>query len=308
MEKYLASYRRAPKQIVLDVDETDDRLHGQQQGRHFHAYYDEYCYLPLFIYCGSHVLCSKLRSSNLPTADGVKEELARVVAQIRRRWPKVRIIVRGDSGFCREDIMSWAESEGIGYVFGLARNSRLQQRIAAEMDRALRQYRQSGRAARFYKDFLYRTRESRSRTPRVVGKAEYLSKGANPRFIVTNLSKQDLEAQRLYEKLYCARGNMENRIKEQYLDLFADRTPCFLMRANQLRLYLAVVAYMMMDALRRLALRGTQFARAQSHTIRMKLLKIGATIKISVRRVVFALAGGYPYQEVFRRALAALTS
>jgi hypothetical protein len=308
VEKFLQSYRRAPKEIVLDVDETDDPLHGQQQGRHFHAYYDEYCYLPLYIYCGSQVLCAKLRSSNLPTADGVKEELARVVERIRQAWPGVRIIVRGDSGFGREDIMSWAESEGIGYVFGLARNSRLEKRIETEMARAQRRYRQSGQAARFYKDFLYRTRDSWTRARRVVGKAEFLSKGANPRFIVTNLSKQDLEAQQLYEKLYCARGNMENRIKEQYLDLFADRTPCFLMRANQLRLYFAVVAYMLMDALRRLGLRGTKFARAQAHTIRMKLLKIGAIVKVSVRRVVFSLAGGYPYQAVFRRVLAALTS
>lgn len=308
VSRFLQSYRKAPKEIVLDVDETDDPLHGQQQGRHFHAYYDQYCYLPLYIYCGSQVLCAKLRSSNLPTADGVKEELARVVQQIRQAWPRVRIIVRGDSGFGREDIMSWAESEGIGYVFGLARNSRLEQRIEAEMARAQRRYRHSGHAARVYKDFLYRTRDSWSRTRRVVGKAEFLSKGANPRFIVTNLTKQELEAQPLYEKLYCARGNMENRIKEQYLDLFADRTPCFLMRANQLRLYFAVVAYMLMDALRRLGLRGTKFAHAQAHTIRMKLLKLGAIIKVSVRRVVFSLAGSYPYQTLFRRVLAALTS
>jgi hypothetical protein len=308
VDKFLQSYRRAPKQIVLDIDETDDPLHGHQQGRHFHAYYDHYCYLPLYIYCGSQVLCAKLRSSNLPTAEGVKEELARVVGRIRQAWPRVRIIVRGDSGFARDDIMSWAEGEGIGYVFGLARNKRLEQRIAAEINRAQRRYRQSGQAARFYKDFLYRTRESWSRTRRVVGKAEFLSRGANPRFVVTNLSKQDLEAQQLYEKLYCARGNMENRIKEQYLDLFADRTPCFLMRANQLRLYFAAVAYMLMDALRRLGLRGTKLARAQSHTIRVKLLKIGAVIKVSVRRVLFSLAGSYPYQALFRRVLAALTS
>ncbi len=299
VEVFLQAHDKAPEQIVLDVDATDDPLYGNQEGRFFHGYYMNYCYLPLYIFCGEFLLCARLRLSNIDGAKGTVEELKRIVGQIRQAWPAVKIIVRGDSGFCRDGIMSWCESENVDYVFGLAKNDRLNAIIAEELQQAKSQYEESKKASRVFKDFSYETRESWNQERRVVGKAEYLDKGANPRFIVTSIGMQQMEARVLYEEMYCGRGDMENRIKEQQLYLFADRTSTGKMRANQLRLYFSSIAYMLMQALRRLGLKSTPMATAQCNTIRLKLLKIGAQVKVTVRKVWIALAGGYPYAELF---------
>ena len=293
-----------PGQIILDLDATDDPLHGKQEGRFFHGFYNCYCYLPLYTFCDEYLLAAKLRPSDIDAALGADEELERIVGQIREVWPKVKIVVRGDSGFCREWLMSWCEENGVEYLFGIARNSRLRAGISSEMEQARQKHKESGKAARVYKDFRYRTRKSWSRSRRVVGKAEYMDRGENPRFVVTSLSAKSWPAARLYEQLYCARGEMENRIKEQQLYLFADRTSSATMRANQLRLWFSSVAYVLMNELRQVALVGTELARAQCHTIRLKLLKIGARVTVSVRRVVVRMAGGYPYQRLFYTALA----
>ena len=296
---FLQAHREAPEQIILDVDATDDPLHGNQEGRFFHGYYGNYCYLPLYIFCGEFLLCARLRSSNIDASEGTVEELKRIVGQIRQAWPDVRIIVRGDSGFCRDCIMSWCELEMIDYVFGLAKNERLKAVIAEELRQAQTLYEATKKAARVFKDFLYRTLDSWERERRVVGKAEYMEKGANPRFIVTSIAEENIAACALYEEMYCARGDMENRIKEQQLYLFADRTSAGKLRANQLRLYFSSVAYMLMQALRRLGLKGTQMETAQCNTIRVKILKVGAQIKVTVRKVWVSLAGGYPYADLF---------
>lgn len=299
VDVFLEAHEEAPREIVLDVDCTDDPLHGNQEGRFFHGYYMSYCYLPLYIFCGEFLLCARLRGSNLDGAAGAVEELQRIVKQIRTTWPEVKIVLRGDSGFCREEIMSWCETNEVDYVLGFAKNERLEAMIERELEQALEVYRQTGKGARVFKDFRYETRESWSRERRVVGKAEHLAKGANPRFVVTSIDTEAMDGRRLYEELYCARGEMENRIKEQQLHLFADRTSTEKMRANQLRLYFSSVAYLLMQALRRLGLKGTQMATAQCQTIRLKILKIGAQIKITVRKVWVSLAGGYPYIELF---------
>jgi hypothetical protein len=295
VDVFVESYAKPPREIWLDLDATDDPLHGHQEGRFFHGYYRHYCYLPLYIFCGEQLLCARLRRSNIDAAAGSVEELERIVAQIRRHWPTTHIVIRADSGFCREPIMRWCEDHGVGYVLGLARNARVVRAVGAQMREARAAYQHTGRAARRFRDFHYRTRKSWSRRRRVVGKAEYLPKGPNPRFVVTNLSPHRAAARRLYEQLYCARGEMENRIKEQQLGLFADRTSAATMRANQLRLYFASFAYVLVQALRRLGLEGTQFARAQCTTIRLKLLKIGARLRISVRKVWLSFAEAYPY-------------
>ena len=301
VDVFLQAHTQAPEQIVLDVDATDDPLHGNQEGRFFHGYYLNYCYLPLYIFCGEFLLCARLLSSNIDASEGTVEELERIVGQIRSAWPEVKIIVRGDSGFCRDSIMTWCETHGIDYVFGFAKNERLKAIIAEELQRAQALYEATKKAARFFKDFRYETRESWTRERRVVAKTEYLDKGANPRFIVTSIDMEQMEAQALYEQLYCGRGEMENRIKEQQLWLFADRTSTGRMRVNQLRLYFSSVAYLLMQALRRLGLRGTQMAAAQCNTIRLKLLKVGAQVKVTVRKVWVSLAGGYPYVELFHQ-------
>ena len=306
MDLFVESHARAPRELWLDLDATDDPLHGHQEGRFFHGYYGCYCYLPLYIFCGEHLLCARLRSSNRDASAGSIEELARIVGQIRRHWPKTRINIRGDSGFCRESIMRWCEDHDVGYVLGLARNQRLVRALGTRMREARSVHRRTGRPARRFRDFTYRTRESWSCSRRVVGKAEYLSKGENPRFVVTSLPSHMACARRLYEQLYCARGEMENRIKEQQLDLFADRTSAHTMRANQLRLYFSSFAYILMHALRRLGTKGTQFARAQSSTIRLKLLKIGARIRITARRVWLSFSQSYPYAGIFAQVLANL--
>jgi len=294
----------APKRIVLDLDATDDPLHGDQMGKFFHGYYKHYCYLPLYIFCGDDLLCARLRPSNIDAAAGALEDVKRIVAQIRERWPEVRIVLRGDSGFCREEIMAWCEEdeqEGVEYLFGLAKNSRLKEILAGALAQAKAMHEETGHASRVFKDFRYKTLKSWSSERRVVGKAEHLSKGANPRFVVTSISSGEIDARTLYEKEYCARGEMENRIKEQQLDLFADRTSTHWMRSNQLRLWLSSVAYVLVNALRTFGLIGTDMSRAQCGTIRERLLKIGAQVKVSVRRVLVSLASGCPFQEIFEQ-------
>ncbi len=292
-----------PAEIVLDVDATDDPLHGHQLGRFFQAYYKEYCYLPLYIFCGEALLCAKLRPSNIDASAGFVEQLARIVARLRERWPQVRIVVRGDSGFCRERTMRWCEENNVDYLFGLAKNARLKRALGKELEEAKQLFEASGEPARVFKDFTYRTRKSWSRTRRVVGKAEHLRKGSNPRFVVTSLPAEEVAARELYEQRYCARGDMENRIKEQQLMLFADRTSTHAMRSNQLRLYFSSVAYMLFVAVRRYGLADTPLAAAQCDTIRVRLLKIGARIRVSVRKVWISLSESYPYQALFTRVL-----
>ena len=306
VELFVESYHRAPREVWLDLDATDDPVHGHQEGRFFHGYYGHYCYLPLYIFCGEHLLCARLRPSDRDASAGSVEELERIVRQLRRHWPRTRIGIRGDSGFCRESIMRWCEDNGVDYVLGLARNARLVRALGAQMHRAQAAHRRTGKAARRFRDFTYRTRKSWSRARRVVGKAEYLAKGENPRFVVSSVPTRRAGARRLYEKLYCARGDMENRIKEQQLDLFADRTSAHTMRANQLRLYFSSFAYVLMQALRRLGAQGTELARAQCTTLRLKLLKIGTRIKLTARRVWLSFSQSYPYARTFAQVLANL--
>jgi hypothetical protein len=299
VETFLALHHQSPKEIVLDLDATDDPIHGHQLGRFFHGYYDNYCYLPLYIFCGEHLLCAKLRPSDIDGAAGSVKHLTKIVERIRRQWPEVRIIVRGDSGFCREPLMRWCEENCVDYVLGLAKNARLQRILGKELHEAKMQFEATGRPARVFKEVTYQTRKSWSRERRVVGKAERLAKGSNPRFVVTSLSAEELDARTLYEDVYCARGEMENRIKEQQLCLFADRTSCATMRANQLRLWLSSVAYTLLAALRQFGLQGTEMAQARCDTIRLKLLKLGALVRTTVRRVWISLSESCPYQRVF---------
>jgi hypothetical protein len=308
VDLFLDAHQHPPKQIILDLDATDDPLHGHQEGRFFHGYYDGYCYLPLYIFCGSHLLASKLRRADIDAAAGAVEETARIVAQIRARWPQVRIVLRADSGFAREAVMSWCEANGVDYLFGLAKNKRLVAEITAELAAAEEDSKVTGQPARRFKEFSWSTRDSWSRQRRVIAKAEWTGGAANPRFVVTSLSGQEAAPQRLYEEIYCARGDMENRIKECQLDLFADRTSAATMRANQLRLWFASMAYVLLCALRRIALQQTQFAKATCGTIRLKLLKIGALVRASVRRIKFAMASGCPYQREFAVAHAQLVN
>jgi hypothetical protein len=306
VDLFLEAHSRAPRQIVLDLDATDDPLHGSQEGRFFHGYYDGYCYLPLYIFCGRHLLAAKLRRANIDAAAGAVAEVARLVSQIRRHWPAVRVILRADSGFAREELMGWCEQNAVDYVFGLARNPRLQRALGRALHEARQQAARSARAARVFRDFRYRTRKSWSRRRRVIGKAEHLGDKSNPRYIVTSLPREQWEARRLYEQFYCARGEMENRIKEAQLELFADRTSTHTFRANQLRLWLASFAYVLIEALRRLGLKNTQFAVATAGSIRLRLLKIGALVSVSVRRVKLAMSSAHPHQKEFIAAFHAL--
>jgi hypothetical protein len=301
---FLDAHKAAPEEIILDLDATDDPLHGHQEGRFFHGYYDCYCYLPLYVFCGRHLLAAKLRPSNIDGAAGAVEEIARIVAQIRARWPKVRIILRADSGFARDGLMAWCEAHAVDYIFGLARNARLTGTIEAELAEAEQESQQTGKPARRFKDFTWLTRKSWSRERRVIAKAEWTTGEANPRFIVTSLTKGD--GRHLYQDIYCARGEMENRIKECQIDLFADRTSTRTMAANQLRLWFASMAYVLVDNLRRVALQTTDLADATCGTIRRKLFKIGALVTVSVRRIKLAMASGCPYKAVFATAHRAL--
>jgi hypothetical protein len=296
---FLQQHPTPPARLVLDLDATDDPIHGHQLGRFFHGYYDTYCFLPLYIFCGDHPLCAVLRPSDIDASAGCLVHVQRIVTRLRQRWPNVAIVLRGDSGFCRDYLMRWCEANGVDFVFGLAKNARLLRIVGAELQQAEALFAQTQTPARVFKDFVYRTHKSWSRQRRVVGKAEHLKKGANPRFVVTSLSAAAYAAPALYEQQYCARGEMENRIKEQQLMLFADRTSCETMRANQLRLYCSTMAYVLMRALRHYGLRGTELASAQCDTIRLRLLKIGAVVRVSVRRVTLALSEAFPLREVF---------
>jgi len=300
---FLEAHEEPPEEVVLDLDATDDPIHGRQQGRFFHGYYDCYCYLPLYIFAGDHILCARLRTADRDGAAGSKEELERIVGRIREAWPETRIIVRADSGFCREWLMAWCEEEeGVEYVLGIAKNERLKAAIESELEEARLRHERTGDPERIFKSFSYRTLDSWSRSRRVVGKAEHLEHGSNPRFVVTSLSEKEWSARALYEDLYCARGEMENRIKEQQLHLFADRTSCTVMRANQVRLYFSSFAYVLLSELRRIGLVGTDMARAQCGTIRLKLLKIGARIRVTVRRIWVAMSESWPHREILLHA------
>jgi hypothetical protein len=304
---FLQAHATPPERIVLDLDATDDPIHGHQLGRFFHGYYKNYCYLPLYIFCGEHLLCARLRPADIDASAGSVKQLGRIVAQVREVWPRVKIIVRADSGFCREEILRWCEDNGVDYVIGLAKNTRLVAAIAAELEQVRQRYEATKQAARSFAELRYRTLETWSRERRVVAKAEHLAKGPNPRFVVTSLSAEERATQPLYERDYCGRGEMENRIKEQQLHLFADRTSAQTMRANQIRLYFSSMAYVLLEALRRLGLAGTELACAQCQTIRLKLLKIGALVRVTVRKVWVKLSSGSPYAEVFRRVHANLS-
>jgi Transposase DDE domain group 1 len=306
IDLFLEAHPTPPKEIILDLDATDDPLHGHQEGRFFHGYYDCYCYLPLYVFCGKHLLAAKLRRSNIDASAGAVEEVARIIDQIRARWPRVKILLRADSGFARDGLMAWCEAHGVDYIFGLARNQRLVGAIADDLTAAELESLTNGGPARRFADFFWRTRESWSQARRVVAKAEHLPQGANPRFVVTSLRAAEINARSLYENVYCARGEVENRIKEQQLDLFADRTSAATMRANQLRLWFASFAYVLLDALRRIGLRHTQFAAATCGTIRLKLLKIGAQVRLSVRRIKIAMASACPYRAEYHLAYHAL--
>lgn len=305
VEIFLEAHRQPPAEIVLDLDATDTPLHGEQEARFFHGYYNHYCYLPLYIFSGDHLLCARLRPSNQDASAGSLPEVERIVTRIRARWKQTQIILRGDSGFCREELMAWCETHQVHYVWGLARNPRLRHKIAGALRQAKREQQRTGNAARVFSEFFYRTRSSWSRSRRVVAKAEHLAKGENPRFLVTSLQAQDWPAQTLYEQLYCARGEMENRIKEQ-LSLFSDRLSTETLRANQLRLYFSSLAYVLVHALRRLALGGTEWAQAQVQTIRLKLLKIAAQVRITARRIWVRYARSYPWKTIFVAAWRAL--
>lgn len=299
------SEARAPRRIVLDLDATDVKLHGRQEKRFFHGYYDHYCYLPLYIFCGDHLLRARLRPANIDASAGSLEEVKEVVAQLRVKWPKTQIILRADSGFCRDELMSWCEANGVDYVFGFARNDRLRAQIEAQMQEVQAEHARTGRAARVFAEFDYETRGSWSRARRVVAKAEQLDGKENPRYVVTSLGAEAWPARALYEKLYCERGEMENRIKEQ-MEMFADRLSTETMRANQLRLYLSSLAYVLVCGLRRLALKGSEWAEAQVGTIRLRLLKVAARVRVTARRVWVSYSSAYAWREQFEAAFAAL--
>ena len=307
VQVFVQQYVVPPTRVVLDVDATDLPLHGHQLGRFFHGYYDAHCYLPLYIFCGDHPLVALLRPADIDAPVGLLKHLKRLVTYLRQVWPNVEILVRGDSGFCREYLMRWCEDHGVDFLLGLAKNARLKRILGQEMHEAKTQFEATRQAARVFRDFTYKTKKTWSRERRVVGKAEHLAKGENPRFVVTSLRPEAFDAKTLYEREYCARGNMENRIKEKKLYLFANRVSCQTMRANQVRLCLSTVAYVVMRALRQFGLKETEMAQAQCDTIRVKLLKIGATIQVSVRRVVLALSEACPFQALFQRAWANLS-
>jgi hypothetical protein len=296
-----------PRQIILDLDATDITLHGDQPGRFYHGYYRDYCYLPLYIYCGEHLLCAKLRPSNIDAARGSVEQVGRIVEQIRTRWPKTQIILRADSGFCREALMHWCEYNRVDYIFGLAKNKRLIKAIGKQLHEAKQLCEATGQASRVFAQLAYKTLKSWSRSRRVVAKAEHLrGDKSNPRFVVTSLSEKDYDSQALYEDMYCPRGEMENRIKEQQLQLFADRLSTTAFRANQLRLWLSAIAYTLTRTLIRLALRGSSWAKIQTATLRQRLLKIGARVRVTVRKIWVSMSSGCPDQALFAQAHASL--
>jgi len=300
VKSFIKSKKRKPKRIIIDLDATDDAIHGNQEGKHYHGYYQHYCYLPLYIFCGSYLLCAKLRESNIDASVGSIEELERIIGLIRKYWPKVKILIRGDAGFTRDPIITWCEKNHCEYVFGLAKNQRLLQKAGKEIVLAKEDFEKNQEPCRYFTSFDYQTLNSWSQKRRVIAKAEHLAKGSNPRFIVTSLKG---DSKYLYEKVYCARGEMENRIKEMKLDLFSGRTSCSKFRANQLRLWFSAVAYVLLNELRNVALKETELAKAQCATIRLKLLKIGASVIISSKQIYFHFASAYPFQELFKKVL-----
>jgi hypothetical protein len=297
VELFIRSYRKAPEELILDFDATDDAVHGKQEGRFFHGYYDHYCFLPLYVFCGDHLLVSYLRPSNIDGARHAWAVLSLLVKRFRKTWPDVKIIFRGDSGFCRWRMLRWCENNGVYYITGLAKNSRLNGMAKPLLDRASRQYGKTDQKQRLFGRIRYAAQTWDRERP-VIVKAEHAEQGSNPRYVVTNLTG---DPQELYDKVYCARGEMENRIKEQQLDLFADRTSCTKWWANQFRLMLSGLAYLLLEAIRRLGLKGTELAQAQCGTIRLKLLKIGAVIRRNSRRVYFHLSSACPYRGLFFR-------
>ena len=304
---FLEAHAEPPEEIVIDLDATDLPLHGHQEQRFFHGFYNHYCYLPLYIVCGDHLLGVRLRAANIDASAGSLEEIERIVTQIRQAWPTTRIILRADSGFCRESILSWCEANHVHYVFGFARNERLRCLIDAEMQQAARIQQQTGHSARVFSEFHYQTNDSWTRPRRVVAKAEQIEGKENPRYVVTSLEAIRWPAQTVYEELYCARGDMENRIKEQY-SLFAGRVSAATLRANQLRLYLSAAAYVLLSAFRRLALSGTAWARSQCETIRLHLLRLGAQVRITARKVWVSIASSCPHWRLFEHAYFQLRS
>ncbi|MCP3974528.1 MAG: IS1380 family transposase [bacterium] len=303
LEVFIESFEHPPARLIIDLDPSDIELHGQQEQRFYHGYYRHHCYLPMYLFCGQHPLFVKLRPSDIDGADGSVEMLAPIVDRIRQAFPSVHLIIRGDSGFCREPLMAWCEGEGVDFVFGIARNKRLEKAIRRQMEQARREHLQTGRAARRFRDFTYRTLKTWSRKRRVIGKAEYLGKGRNPRFVVTTLSPREFQRRYVYEELYCARGEMENRIKEQQLDLFGDRASGHAFQTNSLRIWLSMAAHVLVVATRRLALHGTELAQAQASTLRTKLFKIGALVTVSVRRVYIRFSSAFPHKEVLVSAI-----
>ncbi len=308
VDAFLVQQASPPQRIVLDLDATDDPIHGNQLGRFFHGYYQGYCYLPLYVFCGDHPLLAVLRPSDIDASAGVVKHLDRIVKQIRQSWPNVQIVVRADSGFCREHLLTWCEQNRVDYVIGLAKNTRLQKILGKELHEAQVLFEQTGKASRVFKDFMYRTQKSWTCERRVIGKAEHLEKGPNPRFVVTSLSPEEFAPAVIYEVEYCGRGNMENRIKEQQLFLFADRTSCQTMRANQLRLAFSTVGYILLRSLREFGLKDTPLESAQADTIRLRLLKIGAIIRVTVRKVWIAFSEAYPWRDLFGQVYDQLTA
>lgn len=295
VEQFIASHKKAPKELILDFDATDDAVHGQQEGRFFHGYYDQYCFLPLYVFCGTQMLVGYLRPSNVDAARHAWAVLKLLVQRLRLAWPEVKIIVRGDSGFCRWRMMRWCDRRGVFYVLGLAQNARLNALAATHLQRAERDHQKTGERQRFFKEFRFAA-QTWDRKRRVILRAEHSDKGSNPRYIVTNLEEP---AAHLYDKVYCARGEMENRIKEQQLDLFSDRTSCSKWWANQFRLLLSSLAYVLLESIRRMALPKTELARATCGTIRLKLLKIGAVLIRNTRRIRLHLSSAFPHRELF---------
>lgn len=306
VDAFIALHPTPPEVIELDLDATDDPVHGHQLGRFFHGYYDEYCFLPLYIFCGMFPLCAKLRPSNIDAAAGALKQIQRIVERLRRAWPGQKILLRGDGGFCRDNLMTWCEANDVSYLFGLPKNSRLLKVVGKPLHEAKLAFEQTGQAARVFHDLEWRTKTSWNCSRRVIAKAEHLAKGPNPRFVVTNLPASEFDARATYEEKYCARGEMENRLKEQQLCLFADRTSCATMRANQLRLWFSTLAYLVLAVLREHGLPGTELATARCDTVRLKLLKIGAVVTVTFRKIWLRLSTACPYQTLFERVLANL--
>jgi hypothetical protein len=301
IDEWIRSLPKNAKSVTLDLDATDDLIHGNQEGRFFHGYYMNYCYLPLYIFCDDWPIVAKLRQSNIDACEGALDCIKKIVARLRKSFPSIRVILRADSGFCRHETMNWCEeTPGIYYVFGIARNPVLERYVAKSLEKArLKSEADDGKPARVFKEFKYAAGTWDGCKRRVIAKAEWTQGAANPRFIITNLKAVTYSGQDLYENFYCARGNMENRIKEQQLDLFADRTSTAFMRSNQIRLWFSTLAYLLINQLRKVALKGTELAKATCGTIRLRLLKIGTLVKVSVRRIYLSMSSAFPLQDIF---------